>query len=94
MNEFLKMDIFFIVTTFVVVVWGIIGAIVLYYVIRVLRYIERLSRTVAEEADELRGDIDEVRAQVREEGVRLKHIVQFFSGALTQPPKRSRRKSE
>ncbi|HXK37586.1 MAG TPA: hypothetical protein VJ579_00770 [Candidatus Paceibacterota bacterium] len=94
MNDFLKMDIFFVVTTFVVLLWGIIGAVVLYYVIRVLKYIEQLSRTVAEGADELRGDLDEVRAQVREEGVRFKHVIQFFSGALSQPPKRSRKKSE
>jgi hypothetical protein len=94
MNDFIKMDIFFVVTTIVVVLWGIIGAVVMYYVIRVLKYIERLSRTVAEEADELRGDLDEVRAQVREEGIRFKHVIQFFSGALAQPPKRSRKKSE
>ncbi len=94
MNDFLKMDIFFVITTLVVLLWGIIGAVVMYYIIRVLKYVERLSRTVAEEADEIRDDLDEVRAQVREEGIRFKHVVQFFSGALARPPQHTRKKGE
>lgn len=92
MNDFFKMDIFFVVTTFVVALWGIIGLVALYYIIRILKYIEQLSRMAVEEVDEIRDDIAEVRSQVREEGVRMKHILQFFTGAMAQPPKRSRKK--
>jgi biopolymer transport protein ExbB/TolQ len=94
MDDFLKMDIFFAITTFVVVVWGLIGAILLIVVIRVLRHIERLSRTVADGAEDIRGDLDDFRANVREEGVRLKHIYEFFTGATSSHGRRSDVKAE
>lgn len=92
MNDFFKMDIFFVVTTCVVILWGLFGIVAFYYVIRILIYIKRLARHVAEEADEIRDDIAEIRAEVREEGARLKHVFQFFTGALQHPVKRSRKK--
>lgn len=94
MNDFLKMDIFFFMTTLVVTFLGIFGVVALYYVIRILKNIEHLSNIAIEEANEIRDDIAEVRAKVRDEGLRFRGVLDFFSGMLTRPPKRSRRKSK
>ncbi len=91
MNEFLKMDIFFAITTFVVAFWGIIGIIALYYIIRILKNIDRLSQLAVEEADELRDDIADIRSHIRDEGIRFKSVVDFFSHVLVNPTKRSRK---
>ena len=46
MTELLKMDIFFFVTTIVVVAVGVLACVALYYVIRILRNVEQISEDV------------------------------------------------
>lgn len=94
MNDFLKMDIFFFMTTLVVTFLGIFGVVALYYVIRILKNIEHLSNIAIEEANEIRDDIAEVRTKVREEGIRFQGVMDFFGSMLARPPKRSRRNSK
>lgn len=72
------MDIFFVVSTLVVVILGILGAIALFYLIRILRNVEHVSLRVAEESDNLQSDIATLREKVREEGLRMKHFSEFF----------------
>lgn len=91
MNDFLKMDIFFVVTTFVVAFWGIIGIVALYYFIRILKNIHRLSQIAVEEATEFREDIADIRSHIKEEGIRFQSVIQFFTNMLVKPPKRSRK---
>ncbi len=91
MNDFLKMDIFFVVTTFVVSFCGILGIVALYFVIRILNNIKKLSEIAIEEANEIRDDIAGVRSKIKEEGIRIKTILEFFSNMLVRTPKRSRK---
>ena len=60
MSEFAKMDIFFMVTTFVVVILGILIAMILYQVWRILGHVERLGQIFEDEAKLVRGDIAEL----------------------------------
>lgn len=78
MNEFLKMDIFFFVTTTVVVALGALIAYVLWRVARVLKHIEHISEQVALETETIRGDLAEVRAEIREGKGKLKSLLNFF----------------
>ncbi len=80
MDEFLKMDIFFFVTTIVVLCFGILASIALYYAIKILKSIDHVARNVSEESDHLREDISVLRQKVRDEGMKIKHLVDFFSG--------------
>jgi cell division protein ZapA (FtsZ GTPase activity inhibitor) len=50
MNEFLKMDIFFFITTIVVVVAGVLVCICLYYLVRILRNAEKVSEEIEHNA--------------------------------------------
>lgn len=78
MSEFLKMDIFFFVTTVAVVIVGALVGVALYYVIRILRNVEHVSERVAEESDNIRSDLQELRSNLRKEGAKWRHIANFF----------------
>ncbi len=90
MDEFLKMDIFFVVTTVFVAIMTILLSLVLIRVLRILKNIEDISVLVEAEGHKLREDIAEIRAKVKEEGLRAKHMLDFLS--LGRSPKRARKK--
>ena len=81
MNDFLKMDIFFVVTTVAVVVITILLGIVLIRVLRILKNVEDISLMVEEEGQRLREDIAEVRKNVHDEGLKVKHFLEFLGFA-------------
>ncbi len=80
MSEFLKMDIFFAVTTMVVFIFGVMGMVALYYMIRVLRSIAHVADNVSKESDNVRKDVQELREKARSEGMRVTHLMDFFLG--------------
>jgi membrane protein implicated in regulation of membrane protease activity len=89
MDEFLKMDIFFFVTTVAVVVLAFFAAYVLWRLQRVLKNIEHVSEQVAIESDIVRQDIAEMRSDIRHGEGRLKSLFGF----LAKTEKRTKKKS-
>jgi len=79
MDDFLKMDIFFFVTTMVVVLFAVLGTIVVWRVSRVLKNIEHISEQVALESDSIRLDLAELRGDIRRGKGKLKSLFHFFS---------------
>lgn len=65
MESLVKADIFFFVTTIVVIVWGIIGIIIGVLIIKILRNIRDVSDTTKREVTHLMHDISEVRQDVK-----------------------------
>lgn len=59
MDEFLKMDIFFVVATVATIVLTVLGALVLLSVLRILKRVEEISAMVSEEGKELRAEFKE-----------------------------------
>jgi hypothetical protein len=92
MDDFLKMDIFFGVTTVAVVVITILLSVVLIRVLRLIKVLEQVTLIVHEESEQIRDDIREVRAKVKEEGLRVGQMLGFL-GAFKKPKARSRRKT-
>jgi hypothetical protein len=90
MDEFLKMDIFFVVTTVSVAVMTILLAIVLIRVLRILKNIEDISLMVEEEGVKFREDIAQVRAKVKQEGLRVGHMFDFL-GLAKKTRKRTKK---
>jgi hypothetical protein len=78
MDDFLKMDVFFVVATTAVVVFAALLTCALVLVIRILRNVERISETVTEEAQLLKGDLDDMRLKLRSEGFKWTHIPRFI----------------
>ena len=78
MDEFLKMDIFFVVATAAVVVLAFFTAFVLWRLERVLKNIEHISEQVALESDTIREDLAGMRDDVRRGKGRLKSLFVFL----------------
>ena len=64
--DFIKMDLFFFITSTVVVLMGLFGLIILYYVIKIVRAISKLIGTVQREADDIAEDFREIKKDVKE----------------------------
>ncbi|MFA7309801.1 MAG: hypothetical protein WC050_02745 [Candidatus Paceibacterota bacterium] len=94
MNDFLKMDVFFVVSTLVVVVVGIFLTIVLIRVFRILGYVEELSKTVSDEAKDVRADVVELRAHIRREGFKLRHVGRFAKSLIQRATVRKKRSND
>lgn len=78
MNDFAKMDIFFIVTTIVVIMLGVVVTLILFRIWRILGSVEEISSMLSEEGSLVRKDIAGLRAKVREEGFRMRFFGNFF----------------
>jgi hypothetical protein len=94
MNDFLKMDIFFAVTTAVVFFFGVMSLVALYYVIMTLRSVSRIARNAADETDQLRGDVALLRVKIREEGMRVGHLMDFFLGIKARKATKVKKESK
>lgn len=81
MDDFFKMDVFFVVATLATVVLAALLGLVVYRMYRILTYVERISKEVSDEAALLRGDIANARAAVREEGASMRAL--WHSGIET-----------
>ncbi len=77
MTDFTQMYVFFIITSLAVVVVTLLVSLALYYVVRILRTVDRLSTAALDEATLLREDIAELRTNVRTEGMKVKSFVKF-----------------
>ena len=84
MNDFLKMDIFFVVTTLVVLMLGIVVTLILFRVWRILGYVEEISRDLSEESALLRNDVAEMRARIKKEGFKFAHIGSLFASRVAR----------
>ena len=80
MDTFLKMDIFFAVTTVAVIVVSIVLTLVLLRVLSILKKIDDVTALVREEGEQLREDFAGVRERVQMEGLRIGHLFGFLSG--------------
>jgi hypothetical protein len=93
MSEFLKMDIFFFVTTIVVVVLGLLGIVAMVYIIRLLRILNDIADTVDEETSAIKEDLDAARAKVRRGGNGLLSLAWFAGKTGKRLLKKKRRSS-
>lgn len=66
MEEVLKADVFFFVTTVAVMILTILGIIISVYLVRILREVEYIARVAREEVDELSDDITEIADDIKE----------------------------
>lgn len=81
MQEFMKADVFFFVTTVsvILVTVGIIAA--LYYIIKILRNVRDVSDRVEAGSEVLSEDLSEFRLKVKSTGFSLRLLQEFFRRA-------------
>ena len=78
MTEFLKMDIFFFVTTIVVIVLGVFTAYLMWRLERILKNIEHISEQAAKESDTIREDLAEMRSDIKRGKGKLRSMFGFL----------------
>ncbi len=91
MDTFMKADIFFFVTTIAVVAVTICLVYAGYYLIRILRNVDAISEEVKNESQLVREDIGDLRQNIREEGMKVKHFVNFFDRVSGKRSTRARK---
>jgi uncharacterized protein YoxC len=65
-SEFLKMDLFFVVTTTVVAIGGLVLTVLGFYLVRVVRDISEITRTMKEQTKGISRDLDAVRSEIKD----------------------------
>ena len=78
MSDFAQMHIFFLVTTVAVVVVALLFSLAFFYVVRILRNVNKISEEALAEVDLARADIATLRANIKEEGFKAKNIASFI----------------
>lgn len=84
MTEFLKMDVFFVVTTGVVIVVGVLVVVVLIKVLSILKHVEDVTKRISEESEQIQKDITNAREKIHRDGFKLRHIIGFFTGLASR----------
>lgn len=79
MNDFLKQDIFFFVTTVAVFILTILAAILIIYIIKISKDIKYITKKAKDEAELISQDLSELRENLKDKGSKLKHFISFFN---------------
>ena len=87
MNEFVKMDIFFTVTTISVVILTIFLVILLIYAIKVFRNLKYISDKMKHEGDRIVEDMQALRENIKNEGFKIKQAFSFVSSIINRRKK-------
>tara|TARA_Y100001958_G_C21078570_1_gene435665 strand:+ start:599 stop:886 length:288 start_codon:yes stop_codon:yes gene_type:complete len=88
METLLKADIFFFVTTIVVIVLSIVIAVALVYVVRILRDILHVTRNVRDESDKIVADVDEFRSDMKKQGTVVSSTISILLKGVNSTLKR------
>lgn len=77
MDTLLKADIFFFITSIVVILAGVGLVIVLFYIIRILQNVKDISETIKEESAAVAADISHLRSEIKA-GKPIAGLFSFF----------------
>lgn len=77
MDSLIKSDIFFFVTTVVVAGLGVLIAVALVYLVRILSDVKKLSQKVRQEGEHIVDDIEGLRENIKKNTMKLSDILSF-----------------
>lgn len=78
MEDLLKQDIFFVVTTISVIVLTGLLVILLIYVIKITKKVDYIATKAKQEADLLSGELSTLRSNIRSSGFKLSFLFNFL----------------
>ena len=90
MENIIKADIFFFITSIAVIVSTIGVIIVAIYAIRILRDMKHISKKVSEEGDKIIEGVEYMRKAAKAKGVKIKNVTEFFSGLFNRHKKKEK----
>lgn len=94
MESVLKSDIFFFITSFVVIFLGVGALFLMAQIYFLLKEIREIARHTRQGAEWLLEDFDEMREAIKEKGIRLRFFLDFFRGLFERKrgePRRTKR---
>ncbi len=80
MDTLIHADIFFFITTIAVIVITVVFLVIAFYLIGFLSRARDIADEIKAEAKLVREDVNEARMRVKAGGLRLAHLLDFFSG--------------
>ena len=84
MDEFFKMDVFFVVSTVVTIVVGGLFAVALWKFLELLKVLKEIADKAGKEAGALAEDIAEVRGAFKRDGLRLAALFEVMIGGAAR----------
>lgn len=88
MNQVLQTNIFFFITALAIMVVSALLAVVLVYILRILRDIEHISQIIRKESDLIEEDIVSFRKSIQLEGALWKNFFSHLSSWILKEPKK------
>ncbi len=88
MSEVVHADIFFFITSIVVVLFAGAGLIASYYVVQILRDLKEITAKLNRASRELEEDFETLRREVKNEGVKMRAIVDLGLGFIASRMKK------
>ncbi len=92
MEDIMKADIFFFVTTIIVVILGIISAVAIIFFVKILSRLNSLSKQVEGEVEDILLDISSFRERIRSIIQKAESFISFFSRKDPPSPRRTTKK--
>ncbi len=78
-------DIFFYITTIIVIILGFLCAVILFYVVSIVRRFAKIAKHMHRESQHLAADIAHVRHAIREEASKVNGLWKFLTGFVLNP---------
>jgi len=75
----LKSDIFFVITSVAIVIVALFVVAILVYLVLIMRDIKNISGRISEESKFFFEDLAILRANVKKDGKKVKHFLDFFA---------------
>ncbi len=91
MQDIVKADVFFFVTTIAVVVVSIVLVIALMHAIKIMRDVKHVSEKAREEIDSIVKDVKELRGHVRHQGGRVGSLFSVLGSVFKSKSKREKK---
>ena|SRR3989344_196594 len=82
METLVKADVFFFITTVVILILGVTLFVAAIYLIKVLRKVKSITDRMEEEADEIIDDAHEFRENIKKEEVRMSFVSKLMGAVL------------
>lgn len=94
MENIVKADIFFFITSIAVTVFTVGVVVIAVYVVRILRDMKHISKKVSEEGDKIIGDVEYLREVAKAKSIKIKNVADFFFGIFMRGKRRVRTKKD
>jgi hypothetical protein len=91
MDTLIHADIFFFVTTIVVVIVGVALTVALIYLAKILSDVKEITKQVKEETILFREDVKGLRGDIKKEGFRVERLMMFLKNLFKKTSARSKK---